>query len=68
MGLLEFPDTICDVTHHNSLETYLIYPMIAISSLPLWDSFYSRVYIYAYRMRYLHHEVHELDEYNHEFL
>ena len=30
-------------------------------------SFCSRVYIYAHGMRYLHHDVHELDRYNHEF-
>ena len=32
MGLLEFPVRICDVLHTTTLETYLIYPMIAISS------------------------------------
>ena len=30
-------------------------------------SFCSRVYMYVHGMRYLHHEVHELDGYNHEF-
>ena len=30
-------------------------------------SFCSRVYMYVHRMRYLHHEVHELDGYNQEF-
>ena len=29
--------------------------------------FCSRVYMYVHGMRYLHHEVHELDGYNHEF-
>ena len=80
------------LTHHNTHETYLIYPIwlrslntpgLPITSGTLWAcrsssrserwhcfhriSFCYRVYMYVHGMRYLHHEVYELDGYNQEF-
>ena len=68
LGLLEFlvkTDLWC-LTHHNTHETFLIYPMSMIAILSLDFLLLSCLHV-RLRNALLNLEVHELDGYNQEF-